>query len=339
MKAVVLRETGNYRLLKPEDVEFPVLAPGEALVRLKASALNHRDLWIVKGLYADIKLPVILGSDGAGVVHSVGDESGKSWIGKNVIIYPGLNWGDDSGAQQAAFRILGMPDNGTLAEYVKAPVSNLFLKPDHLSWEESAAIPLAGLTAYRALFIQGGLKPGETVLITGIGGGVATLAMLMALNAGARVVVTSGSDTKLEKSKTLGAHAGVNYNNAELRKVLQQEAQSFGGIDLIVDGAGGKHFETWIDIIKPAGRIVSYGVTAGKPESVDLRKIFWKQLTIKGSTMGRAVEFDKMVHLFNARKFHPVIDEAYPNIDIARAFEKMDGSEQMGKIIIRWDGK
>lgn len=339
MKAIVLRETGNYRSLKPEDVEFPVLSGTEALVRMKASALNHRDLWIVKGLYADIKLPVILGSDGAGIVHSVGNEMHQAWVGRAVVINPGLYWGENERVQQPAFRILGMPDNGTFAEYVAVPVINLYPKPEHLSWEEAAALPLAGLTAYRALFTQGRLLPGETVLITGIGGGVATMAMLMAVQAGARVIVTSGSDEKIERSLTLGAHAGVNHNHPDLRKHIQQAALPFGGIDLIVDGAGGKLFEIGIDAVKPGGRIVNYGVTAGKPEQLDLRKIFWKQITLQGSTMGRPAEFERMCALIQSRKIRPVVDQVFTPSDIARAFEKMDQGLQQGKLTIKWEGK
>src|ERR1700694_2681585 len=186
-----------------------VAAPGRAVVRLKAAALNHRDLWTQLGLYPNIKLPVTLGSDGAGVVTSVGTEADRSWVGREVIINPSLDWGPDPRAQGKDFRILGLPDNGTFAEQVSIPVANLAPKPAHLSWEQAAALPLTGLTAWRALFPRAQLKPGERVLVTGTGGGAALIALQFAAAAGATVWVTSSSPEKLARAETLGAAGGV----------------------------------------------------------------------------------------------------------------------------------
>jgi NADPH:quinone reductase-like Zn-dependent oxidoreductase len=191
MKAAVLEGTEKPLVIK--EVADPAAAPGWATVRVRAAALNHRDLWIRQGRYPGLKFPIILGSDGAGVVAAVGREADRGWVGRPVIINPSLDWGDDPRVQGPGFRILGLPDDGTLAETVAVPVANLASPPAHLSTEQAAALPLGGLTAWRALFARGGLRAGETVLVTGIGGGVALLALQFAVAAGAAAYVTSGS--------------------------------------------------------------------------------------------------------------------------------------------------
>ena len=335
MKAVVLRDVGNLEKLSYEDVEFPIPKPGEALVRIKASALNHRDWWIVQGLYAKIKVPVILGSDGCGEVVNVGHPNDQHVIGKQVVIHPSLNWGDHPQAQSKDFRILGMPDNGTLAEFVVAPVNNLILRPDYLSDEEAGALPLGGLTAYRSLFVQGELHKGETILITGIGGGVATLAMQMALAVGAKVLVTSSHEEKILRAVKAGALLGVNYNDSDAFKRLAAAAEKYGGIDFVLDSAGGKGFGELLTLVKPGGRIVNFGATAGNPELLDLRKIFWKQISLKGSTMGTHEDFENMIALFETHKLKPVIDEVFLLKDFGKGFRRMKESAQFGKIVLK----
>jgi NADPH:quinone reductase-like Zn-dependent oxidoreductase len=179
MNALVLSDKNQPLVVK--EVADPVLSQGEALILVHAAALNHRDLWIQKGMYAGLKYPAILGSDGAGEVHAIVDSANESMVGKEVLIYPSLNWGEEESHQHPKeFRILGMPDHGTFAEYVKVPLNNLAAKPAHLSFQEAAALPLAGVTAYRAVFSRGRLKAGEKILITGIGGGVALFALQFA---------------------------------------------------------------------------------------------------------------------------------------------------------------
>ena len=209
MKAVVLKDKNEP--LVWEEVETPTAAKGEVLVNIKAAAFNHRDLWIQKGQYAGLRFPIILGSDGSGVVAEIGPGVQADWLGKDVIINPGMNWGEDPSFHGRDFKILGLPDNGTFADYVNVPAEYLYEKPAYLSFEEAASIPLAGLTAYRALFTRGQITKGSRVLITGIGGGVALMVLKMALAIGAEVYVTSGSDEKIEKAVALGAKLGVNY--------------------------------------------------------------------------------------------------------------------------------
>lgn len=335
MKALVLRDIGSLDKMSYEDVEFPIAKAGEAIVRIKAAALNHRDLWIILGLYAKIKVPVILGSDGAGEVVSVGDQKDEGLVGCQVVIHPSLNWGSDSRAQGKDFTILGMPDNGTLAEYVVVPVNNLFAKPVYLSDEEAAALPLGGLTAFRAIFVNGKITKDETVLITGIGGGVAALAMQMALATGAKVLVTSGSDEKIQRAVRAGAVYGVNYLESEAFKKLAAESEKYGGIDLIIDSAGGKGFGELLALIKPGGRIVNFGATAGNPESLDLRKIFWKQLTIQGSTMGTRDDFKNMLAFCETYRIIPFVDQLFSFKDFVSAFQRMRDAIQFGKIVLK----
>lgn len=333
MKAVVLRELGGPENLLYEDVPDPQPGTGEVVVKLKNAALNHRDVWIRKGLYAGIKLPIILGSDGAGVVATVGDGVDKSLVGSAVIINPGLCWGADERVQSSDFRILGLPDDGTYAEYVKVPAEYIHAKPENLSFAEAAAIPLAGLTAYRAVVTRARVQAGETVLVTGIGGGVATFALQIARHLGARVFVTSGSDAKIERAKELGAAGGVNYKSPDWAKelVALNDGQ---GPDVVVDSAGGESLEKAVEIVKPAGRIVFFGATTGLAKKLDLRRIFWKQLNILGSTMGSPAEFAAMVRLYGAGGLRPAVDKIFPLAEAPASHTRMEEAEQFGKIIL-----
>jgi NADPH:quinone reductase-like Zn-dependent oxidoreductase len=333
MKAIILRELGAPENLKLEDWPDPQAGPGEVVVRLKAAALNHRDVFIWQKLYPNIQLPAILGSDGAGVVASVGDGVDPALVGSEVVVEPGLDWGPDDRLQGPKYRILGMPEEGTYAEQIRIPVANLHAKPAHLSFEEAAALPLAGLTAYRAVASRAQVQAGETVLVTGIGGGVATFAMQIAKQLGARVYVTSGSDDKLARAKDFGADGGVNYKQADWGK--QIVALSGGGPDVVIDSAGGEALETAVKIIKPAGRIVFYGATTGLAKNLDLYRAFFKQLTIMGSTMGSPREFAAFLKLYDEAKLKPAIDQVFPLADAAAAHRRMNEAGQFGKIVLR----
>lgn len=331
MKAIVLRDVGGPERLLLEQVADAEPGPGETVVSLRAAALNHRDAWIRKGLYAGIKLPIVLGSDGAGEVAAVGDGVDPAWLGRHVVINPSLGWGPDSRVQGPSYRILGLPDDGTYAERVKVPAENLFVKPPALSWEAAAAIPLAGLTAYRALVTRARLQPGETVLITGIGGGVATFALLVARHLGARVIVTSGSDAKIARACGLGAEAGVNYTSRTWGREVQALCE--GGPDLIVDSAGRDAFPDLLDVVKPGGRVVTFGATTGSAATIEVRRIFWKQITVLGSTMGTPEEFAEMLALFDG-PLRPVVDRVYPLAAASDAHRRMDQADQFGKIVL-----
>jgi len=333
MRAVVLRALGGPEHLKIEERPDPHPGPGEAVVRLRAAALNHRDVWIRRGQYAGIKLPIVLGSDGAGQVVEIGEGVDPGWKGRDVILDPSFNWGPDERVQGSSFNILGLPADGTYAEMVRVPAANLHPKPAQLSWEEAAAVPLASVTAYRALVTRARVQAGEIVLVTGIGGGVATCALLIARCLGAKVYVTSGSDAKLAAARTHGADGGVNHRKDDWTKTLIAEMGARP--DVVIDGAGGETFNKALDVLKPGGRLVSYGSTTGAAQSVEIRRIFWKQLDVLGSTMGTQGDFAAMVKLYEGGGLRPVIDRVFPIEQVSDAHIRMEAGDQFGKIVLK----
>lgn len=319
MKALVLNAL--YQGLDHQEMPDPHPVRGEALVTLRAAALNHRDLFITEGLYANIKFPVILGSDGSG-----------EYRGRPVVIDPSLDWGADPRAQGRAFRVLGMPDDGTFAEQIAIPRANLHPKPGHLSWEQAAALPLAGVTAWRVLFTRCQLCPGERVLITGIGGGVALTALQLAAAAGAEVFVTSGSDEKIEKAVALGAKGGANYRQTDWDKTLKKEA---GGFDIVLDSAGGDGFGALPGLCNPGARIGVYGGTLGKINGLSPQPVFWKQLSILGSTMGTRLDFRRMLAFVTKHEIVPAVDSVFSLAEGNAALKRMEHAEQFGKIVLK----
>ncbi len=329
MKALVL--SGKDLSPTVETIADPAPAPGEAVVVLRAGALNHRDLWIKLGLYAGIQYPVVPGSDGAGVVEAVAAGVDPAWVGRDVIINPSFDWGTSQKAFGERFTILGNPRQGTLAEKISVPVTNLVAKPAHLGWEEAAALPLAALTAWRALFGRAQLRVGERVLVTGIGAGTALFALQFAGAAGAEVWVTSGSPDKLAKARALGAKGGANYKEGGWAEAL---AKSAGGFDVIVDSAGGSGFNSLIDLASPGGRIVFFGATTGMVPEFNSRKVFWKQLSLLGTTMGSPEDFAGMLATVDRHAIKPVVSDAFPLARAAEAFALMERGGQFGKIVV-----
>lgn len=329
MKAIVL--TGADQPLTLQEVDKPTLATGEVLVQLKAAALNRRDYWISIGKYAGIKYPTILGSDGAGVVAEAADDTDQSWAGKEVLINPGHEWGNHSDYQGKEFKILGLPEDGTLAEYVKVKTEYLHAKPSHLTFEQAAAIPLAGLTAYRALFVKGRAKAGDKVLIVGAGAGTGTFAIQFAVAAGCQVFVTSGNGEKIERARHLGAAAGVNYKAQDWAEELHHMA---GGFDVIIDSALGKDFAKLPDLCNPGARIVYFGATAGNIPELNPRTLFSKQIQLLGTMMGSPDDFKAMLQLVNDHQIVPIVDEVFPLANTQKAVDKMGSSSQFGKLVI-----
>ena len=329
MKAIYLEAINSpFTLIEKEK---PVAGPGEAIVQVKAAALNHRDVYIQYGRYFTKEYPTILGSDGAGIVAEVGEGVDESWIGKEVIIDPSSDWGDNPSAHGQDFKVLGMPEDGAFAEFVKVRATNLHEKPQHLSWEEAAALPLAGVTAYRAMFTKCNVKAGEKVLITGAGGGVALFAVQFAVAAGAEGWVTSGSDEKIEAAKKLGATGGVNYKKENWGKELKTIV---GGFDVAIDGAAGEGFVQLVKLAKPGGRIGMYGGTTGMIGQINPAEIFWKQLAIYGSTMGTNEDFAEMVAFVRDKKVTPIVDSIFPLEQTEEAMRYMEAGKQFGKIVV-----
>lgn len=336
MKAALLVKTGKDSDLSEnlivEDVPVPEINDDEVLIKVKSASLNHRDLYIAQGAYSNIKLPVVMGSDCAGIIHSTGKSVINFEINDEVIVNPGINWGENENFQSKDFKILGMPDNGTFAEFVKIHSSHVLKKPSHLNFNEACAIPLAGITAYRSLFKKAEIKSTDNILITGIGGGVATFALIFALKAGVNVFVTSGSNSKIEKAISIGAKAGVNYNDTDWDKKIISQCNN--KLDVIIDGTGGINISKAVDICSYGGRIVSYGATLGSADNFSLHKVYWKQLKLSGSTMGSQRDFSEMLKFINVNKVVPVIDKVFPWENICDAFTRMEHSEQLGKIVI-----
>jgi zinc-binding alcohol dehydrogenase/oxidoreductase len=314
------------------DVPTPEPGFGEVRVDLRASALNHRDLWILKGQYAGVRHPCVPGSDGAGVVGAVGAGVDGAWLGREVVINPALDWGDDEAHQGPGFTILGLPRPGTLAESVCVPATQLAARPGHLNWDQAAALPLAGLTAYRAVRTRANVQPGERVLVTGTGGGVATLALQFGVALGAEVWVTSSSAAKREEAVRRGARGGFDYADADW---VKDAAERAGGFDVIVDSAGGPGFEALIDAAAPGGRIVFFGATRGNPPLLPVRKVFWRQLSLLGTTMGSPHDWAGMLAFVERHRLVPVVSEVFPLDRAKEAFVRMESGEQCGKIVLR----
>ena len=334
MKAMVLRELGGPDQLSYEDVPEPEPGPGETVVRLRAAALNRRDVFVTYGQYPGARpeaLPVILGSDGSGEVVARGEGAAGPDEGTEVVINPALYWGDDPRKPGKEYRILGLPDDGTFAQFVKVPAENVFPKPSHLSHEEAAALPLGALTAYRALVTRGEVEEGETVVVPGVGSGVASLVVQMAAALGARVFVTSGSDEKIEKAKEFGAEGGVNYDSEDWSRELKSMA---GGVDLSVDLAGGEAFNALVSLAKPGSRIVAVGATAGPTPKAMTIRIALKHLDVLGTAMGTNEEFGAMLDLFAEHGLHPTINETYTLEETAKAMKYMEEGKGIGKIVL-----
>jgi zinc-binding alcohol dehydrogenase/oxidoreductase len=307
--------------------------PTEVVVKLRCAALNHRDVWIQKGVYHTMKFPVITGADGAGVVSVVGSEVDQNWLHKEVIINPGVGWGSSEFKADPAFAPLGTPRDGTFADQIVIPAAQLVHKPAFLSWEEAAALPIGGVTAYRALFSRANLQANENLLITGIGGGVAQFAILFAKAVGARVLGTSSSEEKMRQAKDLGVELLANYREKDWADQLQKAVPV--GFDIVFDSAVGPDFQKIIDLCAPGGRIVFFGVTAGRLATIDMQTVYRQQLTILGTKSGSPRDFQAMVDFVEKHKIKPVIDRVMPISEINQAFSLVDQGKQFGKIVFK----
>ena len=322
MKALLA--TGIREPLVYKEVDLPEHDDTFGVVRLKAAALNRRDFWITLGLYPNLRFPTVLGSDGCGVYE-----------GEEVVINPSINWGSDPRFYTDDYFILGMEEYGTFAEKVAVRKKNIYPKPAHLTPEQAAALPLAGLTAYRVLFSRCQAGAGDKVLISGIGGGVALFACQFALAAGADVYVTSSSEEKIGKALALGAKGGGNYKDPDSLKGLQKQA---GGFDVVIDSAGGDGFNQLLKMCNKGARVGVYGGTAGSWNNVSVPNIFFKQLSIFGSTMGSDAECGQMLDFVSTHRIVPVVDSVFDLKDGNQAIQMMKNSLQFGKIVLRIDG-
>jgi len=332
MKAVRLNELGGPRNLHVEDIATPQPASGEIVVRIERAALNRRDVYITQNLYPGIVLPRTLGSDGAGTVAALGEGVAGPALGTPVVIDPDLGWQPGECVPKVSGNILGMPADGTFAEYVAVPAPNVHPKPAALSWDEGGAIGLAGLTAYRAVFTRGRITKDDVVFISGVAGGVQTFVLLYAKHVGARTIVTSGSAAKIERAKALGADVAIDYNaDADWHKTARKTAGD-GGPTLIVDATGGETFARCLEIARPGARVVTYGGTRGDA-TIRPFAIFWKHLDVLGTSMGSPEDFAAMLTLFESG-LRPAIDRVYPMSQAAQAAERVLDGSQFGKVVL-----
>ena len=326
MRAVRIHEDGGPEVLVLEEAPDPVAGPGDVLVRLRASALNHLDVWIRKGL-PSVPKPRILGADGAGIVEALGEGVTGFEPGERVVLNPGIEAGG------GRIHVIGEHRDGTNAELIAVPATNVHPIPEGLSFEEAAAFPLVFETAYRMLVTRAGLREGEWVLAWGIGGGVSTAALAIAKALGANVLATSSSDAKLELARELGADATVNHATGDVKEAVQG-ATGGRGINVVVEHVGQATWATSLQVAAPGGRIAVCGATSGPNPPAALHRIWWKQLSILGSTMGTGEDFARAYELVGSGRARPVIDEVLPLEEIRAAHERLEAGEQLGKIVL-----
>ena len=300
----------------------------EVTVRLTRSALNHRDNWMTKGMYPQLREGVVLGSDGCGVAET-GDMKGK-----RVVLDPSMAWGADPAAPHGTLEILGMPRNGTFQASITVPAANVHEAPKHLTDSQAAALPLAGVTAYRALVTKGRAKPGDLVLVTGIGGGVAVFAAQFAAAMGCKVYVTSSSQSKVDRAvRELGCAGGVLYTAPDWTKKLLAATgnQKFA---VVIDGGGGDGLNDLLRVVKGGARVVTYGSTAGPSVQVTLPLLFLNNVDLLGTAMGSPSDFAEMLHFVNKHKIVPIVDEEFPFTEFPQALDKMRKGQQLGKLVL-----
>ncbi len=316
MRAVRIHEDGGPEVLVLEEVPDPVPGPGEVLVRLHASALNHLDVWIRKGL-PSVPKPRILGADGAGI---------RVDTGERVVINPGIE-------TPKGIHVVGEHGDGTNAELIAVPEANVHPIPGDLSFEEAAAFPLVFETAYRMLVTRARLREGEWVFTWGIGSGVSTAALAIAKALGARVIVTSSSDAKLERARELGADLAINHATEDVQAAVKEATRGHGA-DVVVEHVGEATWKQSLNLAAYEGRITVCGATTGPNPPAQLHRVWWKQLSILGSTMGTAEDFAGAYELIASGRARPVVDQVFPLEEIRAAHERMEAGEQLGKIVL-----
>ena len=328
VRAIQLQEFGDPSGLREVELPDPLPGPGQVRVDLVAAAVNRRDLWIRIG--GKVALPVVLGSDGAGIVSAIGDGVEGLREGDEVVINPSLHWGDAEDAPGPDFRILGAPDQGTYAERIVVAAHQVRPRPQHLTWLESAALPLGGLTAWRTVAVHARAGPGQTILVPGAGGGVATFAVQIAAALGARVLVTSSSPEKIARALKLGADGGVDYRDATW-------PDRVAPVDAVIDSVGAAVWPGALRALRPGGRLVNFGDTGGDTAQVDVNRVFLSHLRIQGTTMGSPRDFDALLlHVENA-SWRPVIDSVFPLGETAPAHERLDDPGRFGKVVLAID--
>ena len=343
MKASYFREHGGLDKIRYGDLPDPVPGPGQVRVRIRAGALNHLDIFVRNGIPGiPVRLPHVMGSDGAGVVESIGPGVTRAKPGDEVVLNPGIHCGTCEFCLKGehslcvSFHLLGEHIWGTFAEYVVAPEINAYPKPAGLTWEESAAFPLTFLTAWRMLVTKAKAIPGESLLIIGIGGGVSLAALTIAKMLGLTVGVTSGSTDKIRRAEELGADFGIDHGSADIARETRRITGK-RGVDIVLDSVGKATWKQSIASLARGGRLLTCGATTGPNPEEDIARIFWNQLTVLGSTMGTHAEFAGMLRMFQGGKVRPVVDSVFPLPEAKEAERRLEEKGQFGKIVLRVD--
>jgi NADPH:quinone reductase-like Zn-dependent oxidoreductase len=332
MRAARLVRFGDPPGFEVGDIPDLAPAPGEVVIDLRAAALNRRDWWI----WTDpdhCQLPVTLGSDGAGIVSAVGDGVTGLAPGDEAVFDATLHWGESEECPTPDFQILGVPTEGTFAEQVVVPAQNVAPKPARLSWEEAAAVNLGGLTAWRAAVTCARAGPGQTLLVTGAGSGVATFLVQIAVALGARVFVTSSSERKLERARALGAQDGASYRDPDWPLRLRELAG--GGLDAAIDSFGGPSWEGSLRALRTGGTLVSFGDTSGPESTVTTAEVYWQWRRVLGTTMGSPREYRALLAHVERVSWRPVIDSEFPLEQIDEAARRLTSAERFGKVVLR----
>ena len=340
MKAVAIEEQTGPGAAQVCEVAEPLPEAGEVLVEVHAAALNHLDLWTLSGdLDIPIRFPFVLGADGAGTVTAVGGGVDPGLVGQRVVVNPAVSCRTCESCRRGEhsecffFQMLGEHRNGTLADLVSVPATNALPFPEHLSFEEAAALGVTFITAYRMLFTKGHLQPGEWILITGIGGGLALSLLQLARDVAGRIFVTSSSQTKLDKALELGADEGIDYRQEDVGKAIRS-LTSKRGVDLVLDSAGGDTVDASLRALRPGGRFVTAGATTGRYSKLDMRRVFGKQLSLTGSTMGSDEDVRNMLQMVQGAKLRPLIAKVFSFDDAPDAIRYLASGEQFGKVVV-----
>ncbi|HET8623420.1 MAG TPA: zinc-binding dehydrogenase [Gemmatimonadales bacterium] len=341
MRALALGAVGGIEQLAVRDLSEPtVQRPDDVRIKVRAAAFNHLDVWVARGLPGlELSMPHIVGSDAAGVVDAIGTAVESVAPGDRVMINPGLSCracdaclsGDEPLCRD--FRLLGEHVPGAAAEYVVVPETNVARVPEGMPWDRAAAFSLATLTAWRMLTNRAALRAGETVLIWGIGGGVAQAALQIARLLGAFTIVTSGTPAKLAAARELGTDAAVNHSNEDVVAAVRKLTGGRGA-DVVVDSVGQATWDTSLRALRRGGRLVTCGATSGPSVSLDIRRVFWHQWSLLGSTMGSRREYREIVRLAGRGRLWPVVDRVVPLADAVDALRRLAAGEQFGKLVI-----
>lgn len=324
MHAVVMQEFGSSAVLRPDEFPDPPARPGWVTVALRASALNWHDVLVRQGRYGSA-LPHIIGADGAGVRTDTGEE---------VVVLPSLNWGARDDAPAKGWEILGDHTLGTYAELVSVPADCLAARPAGLSWAEAAALPLVGVTTYRALFTRGRLRSGESMLVVGAGGGIATMTIALAVAAGASITVTSSSAETIERAVSAGARGGVLHSESDWPEQAREMSPHKAGFDLVLDPVG--RWSESVRALRPGGRLVVLGANAAETANMDVRSFYFGQFDLLGTTMGSSRDFAGLLDMFERCAVRaPLIDREFPLDRAAEAHEHLERGRMFGKCVLK----